>query len=220
MAVVGVIPAAGLAERLQPLEGSKEMLSVGGRPVMDHLVERMRGATDEIVVVTRPEKHDVIEHAGELDLRVVEGEPVSVSESLFLGLREVDSDDTVLLGFPDTLWEPSDGYAQLLAALDDADVALGVFESEEPERSDVAVIDGDRVESIDVKPPDPCSNLIWGCAAAQAPALLGLQRHDQPGLLFDELAREGRVRAVRFPGAMIDVGTNEALARARRLFGP
>jgi hypothetical protein len=29
MAVVGVIPAAGYAARLQPLEGSKEMLPLG-----------------------------------------------------------------------------------------------------------------------------------------------------------------------------------------------
>lgn len=220
MAVVGLIPAAGLAERLQPLEGSKEMVSLGGRPVMDQLVDRMREAADEIVVITRPEKHDVIEHAGELGLCVVEGQPDSVSESLILGLRGVTAGDNVLLGFPDTLWEPSDGFAQLLDALDDADVALGVFESEEPERSDVVVIDGDRVEAVDVKPRDPLSNLIWGCAAVQASALNGLARHDQPGLLFDELAREGRVRPVRFPGAMIDVGTNEALARARRLLGP
>src|SRR5215210_1380846 len=220
MAVVGLIPAAGRAKRLQPLEGSKEMLSVGGRPVMDHLVELMRGAADEIVVVARSEKDDVIEHAGELDLRVVEGEPVSVSESFLLGLGGVKSGDKVLLGFPDTLWGPPDGYLQLLDSLDDADVALGVFESEEPERSDVAVIDGDRVESVDVKPRDARSNLIWGCAAARPPALAGLQRHEEPGLLFDELARGGRVRAVRFPGAMIDVGTNEALARARRVFGP
>lgn len=220
MAVVGLIPAAGLAERLQPLEGSKEMLSLGGRPVMDELVERMREAADEIVVITRPEKQDVIEHAGELGLRVVEGLPVSVSESLLLGLCEVDPGDTVLIGFPDTIWEPEDGFVELVRALDAADVALGVFESEEPERSDVVVIDGDRVEAVDVKPRDPRSNLIWGCAAARASALSELDRHDQPGLLFDELAREGEVRAVRFPGAMIDVGTTEALARARRLFGP
>lgn len=217
--VVGLIPAAGLAERLQPLEGSKEMVSVGGRPVMDELVERMREAADEIVVITRPEKHDVIEHAGELGLRVVEGRPVSVSESLLLGLSGAMTGDDVLLGFPDTLWKPVDGFVQLLHALGDADVALGVFESEEPERSDVVALDGVRVESVDVKPEHPRSGVVWGCAAARASALVGLQRHDQPGHLFDELAGEGRVRAVPFPGTMIDVGTSEALARARRVFG-
>jgi glucose-1-phosphate thymidylyltransferase len=209
MAVVGLIPAAGRATRLGLAEGSKELVDVGERPVMDYLVERLRLVTDEIVVVTRPDKRDVIEHSRSLGLRIVEGEPSSVSESLLLGLSGAD---TVLLGFPDTIWEPVDGFVRLVEALEEADVALGVFESEDPGRSDV-------VEAVDVKPDQPRSNLIWGCAAARADALTGLDRHDQPGFLFDELAREGRTRAVRFAGAMIDVGTPEALARARRLLG-
>ena len=214
--VVGVIPAAGLATRLGLAEGAKELVEVGGRPVMDYLVERLRAVTDEIVVVTRPDKRDVVEHSRSLGLRVVEGEPSSVSESLLLGLSGAD---TVLLGFPDTIWEPVDGFVRLVEALEESDVALGVFESEEPGRSDVVALDGDRVEAVDVKPAKPRSNLIWGCAAARAETLTGLDRHDQPGLLFDEVAREGRARAVRFAGAMIDIGTPEALARARRLLG-
>ena len=59
---------------------------------------------------------------------------------------------------------------------------------------------------------------MWGAAAARAGALAGLRRHPDPGHLFDELARDGRVRAVRFPGEFIDVGTKEALAAARKGF--
>ena len=74
MAVVGIVPAAGYATRLQPLEGSKELLEVAGKPVMDHVLERMlaAGAT-ELRIVTRPEKHDVIEHAATLGAAVVTG---------------------------------------------------------------------------------------------------------------------------------------------------
>lgn len=215
MAVVGLIPAAGLGTRLGLDAGSKELVEVGGRRVMDYLVERLRAVTEEIVVVTRPDKHDVIQHSRSLGLRVVEGEPSSVSASLLLGLGEAD---TVLFGFPDTIWEPVDGFVRLVDALAEADAVLGVFESEEPERSDVVALDGDRVEAVDVKPAEPRCNLIWGCAAARADALVGLDRHDQPGLLFHELAEEGRVRAVRFPGEMIDVGTPAALERAREMF--
>jgi glucose-1-phosphate thymidylyltransferase len=216
MAVVGLIPAAGHATRLGLATGSKELVDVGGRPVMDYLVERLRTVTDHIVVITRPEKRDVIEHSRSLGLRVVEGEPSSVSESLLLGLSEAD---TVLFGFPDTIWEPVEGFAQLLTALDQADAVLGVFESQEPERSDVVVLDENLVTAVEVKPSHPRSNLIWGCAAARSSPLAGLDRHDQPGLLFHELAGQGRVRAVRFPGEMIDVGTPAALARARSTFG-
>ena len=49
MAIVGVIPAAGHATRLQPLSGSKEVLAVDGKPVIDYLVQenacgRLHGA--------------------------------------------------------------------------------------------------------------------------------------------------------------------------------
>src|SRR5215211_2788599 len=85
--VVGVVPAAGHAVRLQPLPCSKEVLPVGGRPVLDYLVERMRVAPcDEVRVVTRPEKRDVAERARALGAHVVEGHPQSVADSLLLGM--------------------------------------------------------------------------------------------------------------------------------------
>jgi NDP-sugar pyrophosphorylase family protein len=217
--VVGIVPAAGHARRLSGLAGSKEMISIGGRPVIEYLFDRMGRAADEIVVVTRPEKDDVVEHVRKRGFRVVEGHPASVSESLLLGLRELDAADVVLLGFPDTIWEPVDGFVPLVRALHGKGVALGVFRSAEPERSDVVTLDGFRVVSVEVKPAAPATNLVWGCGAARVSALEGLDRHEEPGYLFGELAGEGHVRAVRFPGAMIDIGTNEALARARTLFG-
>jgi glucose-1-phosphate thymidylyltransferase len=222
MSAIGVIPAAGEARRLQPLTGSKELVMVGGRPVLEFLVERMQAAdTADIVVVTTPDKRDVAAHARTLGLRVVQGSPATVSASLALGLAGADDAEIVLLGFPDTVWEPVDGFTRLLGALaPGADAVLGVFESEEPERSDVVTLDGELVLSVDVKPFQPRSNLIWGCAVARKTALAGLERHDEPGRLFDELAGKGRVRAVPFPGQMIDIGTPEALARARRLLGP
>ena len=219
--VVGVIPAAGYASRMSGLAGSKEMVSLGGAPVIDYLLDRMFHAADEVVVITRPEKEDVAEHVRRRGSRVVEGHPSSVSESLRLGLHGLDACDVVLLGFPDTIWEPEHGFVQLVRSLEKSEVALGVFESEEPERSDVVTLDGERVVSVDVKPTAPDSTLIWGCAAARTSALAGLDRHNEPGYLFDELAGEGRgrVRAVPFSGGMIDIGTDEALAQARTLLG-
>ena len=61
--IVGVIPAAGRATRLQPLSLSKEVQPISGRPVMDYLLKRLqRGGCAELRVVTRPEKLDVIEN--------------------------------------------------------------------------------------------------------------------------------------------------------------
>jgi NDP-sugar pyrophosphorylase family protein len=191
------------------------MLPVGGRPVLEYVLERMRLTTAEIRVVTRPEKADVADHARSLAAVVVAGRPATVAESIRLGCDGLRSDDLVLLGFPDTIWEPEDGFVQLVQALDGTtDVALGCFRSAELERSDVVAADDDgEVHAVQVKPAAPAADVIWGCAAAHAAALDGLGRHGEPGHLFDELARTGRVRAVRFEGEFVDIGTREALGR-------
>jgi NDP-sugar pyrophosphorylase family protein len=215
--IVGVIPAAGLATRLGPRSCSKEVIPVGGRPVIDYVAERMRRARcSEIRVVTRPEKLDVIERALTLRALVVEGRPATVSESVLLGLGGLGGDDVVLLGFPDSIWEPADGFSTLLGALEDGiDVVLGCFCSSELERSDVVVAGDDGiVQAIQVKPTRPDSDIVWGCCAARASALAALSRHAEPGLLFDALARRGVVAAVRFAGDFVDIGTPEALERA------
>jgi NDP-sugar pyrophosphorylase family protein len=220
--LVGVVPAAGRAERLQPLAGSKETLAVGGRPVLEFIVERLRTAPiDEIRLVTGADKRDVIELAEVLGLTFVEAAPETLSESILAGIDDLAEDDTVLLGLPDSIWQPVDGFVRLLDALDaDAAVALGLFRSTEPTRGDVVELGpDDEVLRVHVKPADPPGHLIWGMAAARFAALEALRDHDQPGFLFDQLAREGRVRSVRFPGEFIDIGTKEALERARAFLG-
>jgi NDP-sugar pyrophosphorylase family protein len=216
MRVVGVVPAAGYARRLGPIISSKEVLPVGGRPVLEYIVERMRlvGAA-EIRVVTRPEKGDVIEHARRLGAVVIAGRPASVAESIRLALEGLAGDDVVLLGFPDTVWDPVDGLVALVRALaDGTEVVLGCFRSDALERSDVVVADAHgAVRAVQVKPAEPASDVIWGCAVARARALDGLREHDEPGALFDELARSGAVRAVVLDGEFVDVGTPEALER-------
>ena len=209
---VGLVPAAGRAERLQPLPCSKEVYPVGGRPVMDHVVERLRVACDRVRVVTRPDKPDVIEHARELGAEVVTGEPPTLAASISLGLVGLAESEVVLVGLPDTLWEPMDGFVQLLARLEDgADIVLGVFESDEPERSDVVVLDERGfVQRVHVKEPDPPGTLVWGCFTARVGALAGLERSPSPGHFFD--GRE--VAAVVLAGRMLDIGTPEALAAA------
>lgn len=214
--LVGVIPAAGRATRLQPLAGSKEVYPIARKPVLDYLVERMRAVEGaELRLVTRPDKADVIEAAQTRGIEVIEAEPPSVGASIHAGLRGLGHDDVVLLGFPDSLWNPVDGFVQLVELLGEAPVVLGLFHSLEAERSDVVEVTEDgRVERVHVKPAAPTSSLIWGCAAARAGDLETLERYDQPGFLFDELARRGNVRGVRFAGEFIDIGTLAGLRRA------
>jgi dTDP-glucose pyrophosphorylase len=217
MALIGIIPAAGLGTRMQPSDGSKEVLPVRGRPVIDYIVERMLAARpDELRVVTRPEKDDVEKRARELGAAVITGRPASVSESILLGATGLRPADRVLVGFPDTIWEPGDGFVQLLAALSgDVEVALGLFRTAELTRSDVVTVSDGRVSGVHPKPEEPVSDLVWGCFAARAGALRGLAHHREPGHHFDELARAGRaVAAVDFETRFVDVGTPASYAEA------
>ena len=214
MRTIGVVPAAGYARRLQPLACSKEMLVVRGRPVMDVLVDRLEAAPcDEIRVVTRREKRDVAAHAAARGAVVVMSEPPSVTASLLAGIAEVADDDVVAFGFPDTLWDPLDGFSRLLAALDArVDAVLGIFHGAEPARSDTVGIDGDRVTWIEVKPERPRSELVWGCAITRAHVLRAGSDETEPGRHFDRLARRGRIAAVRLVDPFVDIGTPEGLA--------
>jgi NDP-sugar pyrophosphorylase family protein len=181
---------------------------------MDHLLDRLEAAPcDEIRVVTRPEKEDVAVHAHAWGASVVSATPSSVSESLMAGIAGCPDDDLIVFGFPDTLWEPLDGFAQLMAALEpEFDAALGVFRTREPSRSDTVGVHGNRVVWIDVKPARPHSDLVWGCAVARARVVRAFAGEAEPGRCLDRLARQGRVAAVRLLDPFVDIGTPQALA--------
>ncbi len=218
MAVVGVVPAAGYAVRLQPLDRSKEVLEVAGKPLIAHLIERMRiGGATELRVVTRPEKTDVIAHAEALDAAVVLAHPATINESFAAGMAGLAANDVVLLGFPDSLWEPPDGYRALLEAVEDGDeIALGLFDAPGVVGSDYLVLDeSGQIVGIDIKPEHPRSTLIWGCAAARVRALDGLERVEWPSEFMNaRRLQHADVRGVVLSDSYVDIGTKESLRRA------
>lgn len=216
MATVGVIPAAGHATRLQPLNCSKEVYPIHGRPVMDFLVERMRsGGCAEIRVVTRAAKRDVAEHARRLGATVIDARPPSPAASIVAGLRGLAHDDIVLLGYPDSIWEPVDGFVPLIELIESgSEAALGLFRTTEVERPDVATLDGSGlVTSVDVGSETPPPHLMWGCATARARALRGLPEHDDPGDYLASLCRKVPVPGVILSDTYLDMGTPTGLRR-------
>lgn len=217
MAIVGVIPAAGYATRLQPLSGSKETYPIHGRPVIDFLVERLRrGGCSELRLVTRPEKRDVAEYGRRQGAIVIEASPASPAASLVAGIDGVAEQDLVLFGYPDSIWEPVDGFRSLVAlARSGSEVALGLFRTTEVERPDVVEVDGSGVVTkVDVDSSLPPPHLIWGCAAARARALRGLADHDDPGDHFSALCGAVPIAGLILSDHYVDVGTRPGLRRA------
>src|SRR6516162_5219323 len=96
--MIGIIPAAGAGERIQPLGCSKELLPVGARKingverpkaVSEYLVERMIAAgVDEICMVISAEKSDIVRYfaARNFDAEifyVVQHRPHGLCDALF-----------------------------------------------------------------------------------------------------------------------------------------
>ena len=214
--MIGVVPAAGFGTRLGLAEGSKELVAVRGEPVVEYLLRRLEvGGCDEIRLVTRPEKSDLVAFARSRGLTLVLSSPPHVGASIAAGIAGLASDDLVAIGFPDTIWEPLDGFRCLRAAVDGgADIALGLFRTPDAHRSDVVVLGPDgKLVDILVKPEHPPSDLIYGCYVARAEVLCGIEEVDEPSRFL--VAHAGHIVGIPLSTTWIDVGAPEGLFRAR-----
>jgi len=233
--MLGIIPAAGAARRLQPLPFSKELLPVasrtidgGERPraVSEMLIERLliAGAT-RLCFVVAPRKLDIISYygGGIGDVPIcyaIQPEPTGLCDAVFRGLPFASPDELVTVGLPDTVWFPTDA----LLALPRDTLSLLLFPVEKPEFFDAVVTDElGRVLEVQVKSPAASSNWIWGafqgpCATFRELCALWVQRcrrDEYIGTPLNEyVARGGRVHGVRAGTSYIDVGTVTGYRRA------
>jgi glucose-1-phosphate thymidylyltransferase len=234
----GIVPAAGLGSRIQPLAFSKELLPVGSRfdgqterpkAVSEYLVDRMvlAGAT-RICMTISPGKSDIVEYFGggigpAHICYVVQPEPQGLCDALFRALPLIGTGDQVLIGLPDTVWFPEDGFSRLP---DDA-LSFLLFPVRRPELFDAVVTGEDgRVLEIQVKQPGAASSWVWGAFRMPGAVFQDLhalwqergRRDVYVGTLVNAwLARGGEARGVRAGEAYVDVGTLHGYREAIQL---
>jgi glucose-1-phosphate thymidylyltransferase len=236
----GIIPAAGAGSRIQPLAFSKELLPVGSRvegaherpiAVSEYLVERMVAAgADKICMVVSPDKSDIIGYygstvAGARLVYVVQPRPSGLCDAIFRALPFIDAGEQVLIGLPDTVWFPVDGYS----LLPEGGLSFLLFAVEHPEHFDAVIADdAGIVKEIQVKRADASTHWIWGAFKASGSALHDLHRlwceraKSDPyvGTLVNAYIEGGAcVRAVRAGHAYVDVGTVYGYRQALKLLG-
>jgi dTDP-glucose pyrophosphorylase len=234
----GIIPAAGLGSRIQPLAFSKELLPVGSRlegeverprAVSEYLVERLvLGGATKICFVISPTKSDIIEYfGGGLDgasfAYVVQQRAGGLCDAVFQALPLIAPDEQVLIGLPDTIWYPTDALAHLA---DDRFTFL-CFPVDEPQFFDAVVSEDDgRVTEIQVKQAQAHSKWVWGAFKLTGRILhelAELWREPDRGdvyigtLVNAWLARGGRAWAAKQGSAYVDVGTLHGWRDAVRL---
>ncbi|MGD1857327.1 MAG: NDP-sugar synthase [Leptolyngbyaceae cyanobacterium] len=157
--IIGLLPAAGQGSRISPLPMSKELFPIGFqdlpgkglRPKVacQYLLDAMgRAGVQETFMILRPGKWDIPTYLGDgsqlnmrlayLTVHVPFGVPFSLNQAY-----PFVKDAIVAMGFPDILFSPGDAYTRLVERLQSsqADVVLGLFPTDQPEK--VGVVDFD-----------------------------------------------------------------------------
>ena len=241
MSTWGIIPAAGVGSRIQPLAFSKELLPVGARldgqterprAICEYLIDRMllAGATKMCFVIS-PEKADILTYFGNSVtahgkhaqfVYVVQPSAGGLCDALFRAQPLIAPEDHVLIGLPDTIWYPEDG----LARLPDGLLSFLLFPVDKPELFDAVVIEDGAVREIQVKRPDAASHWIWGAFKMPGTIFHDLfqlwsipERGDEYiGTLVNAyLARGGYARGIPAGEAYVDVGTLHGYRNAIQL---
>lgn len=246
--VVAVIPAAGSAARLSPLPCSKELYPVGlqtdkggvRRPkvVAQYLLESLRQAGIEKAFISlRKGKADILEFFGDgshlgMDLaylvtQIPHGAPYTIDRAY-----EFVKHDLVALGFPDILFDAEDAFGALLQhqSQTNADVVLGLFPADRPDKCDMVEVDvAGAVTQIVIKQAGCSLSETWGIAIwtprfteymhnylAAHLAGAAVTKELFVGDVFRAALGDGlRVKGVRVSDSpYIDIGTPDDLARA------
>lgn len=234
----GIVPAAGAGSRIQPLAFSKELLPVGSRledrterprAVSEYLVERMiLGGATKLCFVISPGKSDILGYyggqIGTADIAyVVQPRPAGLCDALFRACPLVQPDEPVLIGLPDTIWFPENGFH----LLPNDELSFLLFPVERPEFFDAVVTEADgRVLDVQVKAERPATNWVWGAFKMPGRVFhalheLWLEREQEDeyiGTLVNAyLARGGRACGLKAGEAYVDVGTLHGYREAIQL---
>jgi len=199
--------------------------------VSEYLVERMiRGGATKICFVVSPGKSDILEYYGSKVYSAdvcytVQTQATGLCDAIFRALPFISEEEQVLVGLPDTIWFPEEGFSYL----DDGVLSFLLFPVDRPEFFDAVVTDdAGSVLEIQVKTPAARSKWVWGAFKLPARVFSELhqlwierQRTDEYiGTLVNAyLERGGRAIGVHAGATYVDVGTVNGYREAMRTMG-
>jgi glucose-1-phosphate thymidylyltransferase len=239
--VKAVVLAGGYATRLYPLtrDRPKHLLEVGGRTILELLLERLPiDHLDGIYVVTNAKFAERFrEWAETYPVEVVVLDDGTTSEEDRLGAigdlqlvidYEALDDDLIVAAGDNIFTERLDDFARFGQERDAAAIAVyDVGDLEAMKRlSSITVDEDSRLVAFEEKPEQPTSTLAGIALYFYPRAILPLvgqylaegNNPDQPGRLVGWLYQRTSVYAWRVPGLWFDIGTPDTLAEAEALF--
>jgi dTDP-glucose pyrophosphorylase len=157
----GLIPAAGSGTRLGPFTNAvpKELLPVGEKAVIEHVVEAMKiVGIEEVIIVVSPHKHGISDYLGSgrrfgVNLTyVVQEERLGLANAVLAGEHVIEDRFAVVLG--DNFFHPKSFLGQLISyhLTEKASVTLGVAEVHDVTRHGIIMPSDNRIIDIVEKP--------------------------------------------------------------------
>ena len=241
-----LILAAGYATRLYPLtlNKAKPLLVVGGKPIIQWLVDNLTGIPDveTIYVVTNDKfaadfqawSQEYQKRHPEFKFKVVNDGSTSDEDKLgaigdidFVVTKENLSKSSLLIAAGDNLF--TDSLADFVAGAKDTEVTVAVYDVGDIEAikkyGNVAVNAEGIITRFEEKPEEPQGTLAAIALYYYSPAVLSLLRTylaagnhaDQPGRFVQWLHTRQPVKTFQIKGLWLDIGSRETLENADKM---
>jgi len=155
-----ILPVAGLGTRLRPQTWTKPkpLVSVAGKPMLKHVLDRVLAVRPGKIVFVTGFLGDQIESWArenlELPVAFVEQPEMRGQTDAIIRARDLVQRDALIL-FPDMLFEAD--FSTLRDV--DADIVIFTKEVDDPSAFGIAVLENDQVVRLVEKPKEPASNL-------------------------------------------------------------
>jgi NDP-sugar pyrophosphorylase family protein len=232
-----VVLAAGRGTRMGSLTADlpKPMLPVGGRPMLEHVLQGLHTAGIKQFLLVVGYRREVIENHFRTSPFAIEyrlQERVDGTGSAARLARDFIRHEPFLLTFGDILVEPS-AYTRCMDELRDSTAAvLGVKDVDDPWRGAAVYADGDgRITRVIEKPPQGTSTTRWGSAGLYTMRPLAFRYLDklQPSergeyeltSIFEVMLQDGlELRIGPVEGEWRDLGSPQELAAANAELAP
>lgn len=180
-----LLPAAGFGTRLRPQTWSKPkpLVSVAGKPMIAHVMDRLLPSNPSQVTFVTGFLGEQLEEWATANLPipssfVEQPEMKGQCDAIIRARHLIPDDHDALILFPDAIFEAD---FSVLADLD-ADAAMFTKEVEDPSALGIAVVTGDRITKLVEKPKDPISKL----------AVIGIYYVKRMGDLYEAIEEQMR----------------------------
>lgn len=187
-----LLPAAGFGTRLRPQTWSKPkpLVSVAGKPMLSHVMDRLLPYNPSQVTIVTGFLGDQLETWARESLPipssfVQQPKMLGQCDAIIRARPLIPDDHDALILFPDALFEAD--FSPVLNL--DADAAMFTKEVEDPSALGIAVLDGDRISRLIEKPQEPISHL----------AVIGIYYVKRMGDLYEAIEEQIR-RDIRLKG--------------------